>query len=327
MTRSEYINALRKKLKFRFTETELEDVVSDMEEFFEAGIAEGKTESQIICKLGDPETATETLIAEGGNDARRIILKEYILPVSACLLICGAFILIANSVQELLLFSFIIPLLMWAVLERKNYISSLVKRKADGFMLGAAFALIIAMTLFGGLPLGLKRIDRGTFVIIPLINVFMHVFSVLAVVSVVKCTKKLFCIIPIMLAAASSVNNISLFSCTATIDKTLELNPYLYKYYARYIYIFMAAVLFVIVLSTVKKNSFTIPISFLALFSLFALTEWYRYLTRIDPTNIIRGDLSGGKPYLLYGMISAAVTTVCIIALKLTSKRSVTADG
>ena len=47
MTKSEYINALEKNLKYKLPEAELKDIISDMNECFEAGIAEGKTESQI----------------------------------------------------------------------------------------------------------------------------------------------------------------------------------------------------------------------------------------------------------------------------------------
>ncbi|MBQ8780731.1 MAG: DUF1700 domain-containing protein [Oscillospiraceae bacterium] len=325
MTKSEYLNTLKHELKFKLPEEEIRDIISDMEECFEAGKTDGKTESQIIYKLGTPDRAAEAIIAEKGEALKipKVLLTEYWMPVILCLVICGAFVFLARNVQEIMIFSFVVPFLMWLALEQKNFIKGLTYRKADGFMLGAAFMLIMALVTFGQLPLGLKGIDRDTFVQIPLVNVFIFGFSVLSIISIFKNTKKLFCLVPLLIGAASAVNNISLFSCMATIDKVLEFNPYLYKYYARYICIFAIAVIFTIVLNAVKKNSFTIPIFFLTLFSSLCLIDWYKYLTRLDPANITRGNLDGGMPYLIYGIISCAITAVCVIVMKAYSKKKV----
>ena len=323
MTKSEYINALEKNLKYKLPEAELKDIISDMNECFEAGIAEGKTESQIINKLGFPDKAAEAIIGERRDTLNipKVLLKEYCLPVVLSLLICGSFAIIASDVQEILIFSFIIPLLMWLVLEQKNFIRGLTERKADGFMLAASMILISAITVFAGLPLSLKGIDSGIFIKIPIINVFMFGYTILLIISLLKNTKKVLCIIPISIAAASAVNNVSLLSLTAEISKLDVFNTYIYKYYARYIYIFTAAVIFTLILNSVKKNSFTIPVFFLMLFSALCVIDWYQYLTRFDPANITRGNLNGGMPYLIYGIVSCIITTISIIILKSCLKR------
>lgn len=63
MTKKQYLNSLRNSLRFRLSSEELLDIMDDMEECFEAGIAEGKSEEDICKSLGSPKAAAAELSA------------------------------------------------------------------------------------------------------------------------------------------------------------------------------------------------------------------------------------------------------------------------
>ncbi|MGL4523277.1 MAG: DUF1700 domain-containing protein, partial [Bacilli bacterium] len=64
MTRAAFIDILRDYLKKYFSPNESEDIVRDYEEYFDAGIEAGKTESEIISALGSPKNLAEQLAEE-----------------------------------------------------------------------------------------------------------------------------------------------------------------------------------------------------------------------------------------------------------------------
>lgn len=66
MTQKEYIKKLRCRLAFVVSEKELADIVSDMEEVFSDGIADGKSEEQICLSLGSPKEAARNILSERG---------------------------------------------------------------------------------------------------------------------------------------------------------------------------------------------------------------------------------------------------------------------
>lgn len=64
MNRAEYIELLRDYVSQRFSRVETEDIIRDYEEFFAEGLANGKTEAEVIAGLGSPKTLVQQLVAE-----------------------------------------------------------------------------------------------------------------------------------------------------------------------------------------------------------------------------------------------------------------------
>ncbi|MGN1106033.1 MAG: DUF1700 domain-containing protein, partial [Huintestinicola sp.] len=85
MTKKQYLNSLRNILRFRLSSEELLDIMDDMEECFEAGIAEGKSEEDICKDLGSPKAAAAELSA-----GRKLLFPAAVRPA---LCIIAVFIL------------------------------------------------------------------------------------------------------------------------------------------------------------------------------------------------------------------------------------------
>ncbi|GIQ63491.1 hypothetical protein PACILC2_20590 [Paenibacillus cisolokensis] len=54
MKKSDYLAILKEHLETKISPDELEDILSDYESFFHAGMEDGKTEEQISDELGPP---------------------------------------------------------------------------------------------------------------------------------------------------------------------------------------------------------------------------------------------------------------------------------
>ncbi|MGL6009814.1 MAG: DUF1700 domain-containing protein [Culicoidibacterales bacterium] len=64
MNRKEYLELLRDYVSQRFSRVETEDIIRDYEEFFADGLANGKTEMEVISGLGSPKTLVQQLVEE-----------------------------------------------------------------------------------------------------------------------------------------------------------------------------------------------------------------------------------------------------------------------
>lgn len=64
MNRNDYMDLLRDYLRSYFSAEETEDMIRDYEEFFEMGIASGKTEAEVITSLGSPKKVSQDLADE-----------------------------------------------------------------------------------------------------------------------------------------------------------------------------------------------------------------------------------------------------------------------
>lgn len=64
MNRADFIDVLRDYLKQYFKASEIEEMIWDYEEYFDAGLASGKTEAEIIISLGSPKKIAKDLAEE-----------------------------------------------------------------------------------------------------------------------------------------------------------------------------------------------------------------------------------------------------------------------
>lgn len=155
MTKKQYLSSLRSCLRFKFTDTEINDIISDMEECFDSGTAEGKTESEICFELGEPQTAARDISAER-NSSRKVLiscLEEYLLPAVCCIaaVIAGYFVQRTGKGVSAAVMC-VIPLLVWLVSERKNCLSSIKNGKKDIFLPVGGVMLLCGAAVFNKLP-------------------------------------------------------------------------------------------------------------------------------------------------------------------------------
>ena len=70
MNRSEYIAALTAALRGKLASAEIEEIVRDYREFFDDGVAQGKSEEQVAQELGDPREVAEQILSEERDEPK-----------------------------------------------------------------------------------------------------------------------------------------------------------------------------------------------------------------------------------------------------------------
>jgi Predicted membrane protein len=78
MKKSDYLAILKEHLETKISPDELEDILSDYESFFHAGMEDGKTEEQISAELGPPAFLAKSLLEGREKDRpdQRIAVPE-----------------------------------------------------------------------------------------------------------------------------------------------------------------------------------------------------------------------------------------------------------
>jgi len=71
MDREQYIKNLQDVLKERFSQQQANDILADYSEFFDAGIAEGKSESELCTEFGSPERVALELVNSNSTEQQR----------------------------------------------------------------------------------------------------------------------------------------------------------------------------------------------------------------------------------------------------------------
>jgi len=101
-TKQEYLHELSGELRGYFKKKDVENIISDYNEFFDTGIAEGKSEVEICENFGDiKELARE--IAENQTDAKRKTYnKKYIIVGSLAVIIVFLFVILNESLTVML---------------------------------------------------------------------------------------------------------------------------------------------------------------------------------------------------------------------------------
>jgi len=70
MDREQYMKNLQDVLKERFSQRQANDILGDYSEFFDAGIAEGKSESELCTEFGSPERVAQELVSSNSEEQK-----------------------------------------------------------------------------------------------------------------------------------------------------------------------------------------------------------------------------------------------------------------
>ncbi|MCI7767618.1 MAG: DUF1700 domain-containing protein [Oscillospiraceae bacterium] len=145
MTKKQYLNVLENKLRFRVSAEELRDIMSDMEECFEAGAAEGRTEEEIAAGLGSPAAAAKEL-SSGIK-----ITADPIIRTAACIFITLLLhYVMLETEAELFVPMIFLPLLFLMICELpKSPLRSIAEYPADIIPLISALLLPVSGNFLG----------------------------------------------------------------------------------------------------------------------------------------------------------------------------------
>lgn len=327
MTRKQYISKLRKHLCFLLSDNEISDILCDIEECFDAGINEGKSEEEICLDLGEPKNAAKEIIEEHRKNIGILNSQfgEKYISVPLCIVLAVLVYLCANpeiSAVIPIFISLLLPPLIHLILERDNLKIALKTEKNETYSLFAAVFLFGTALLLR--PFSIVMLFSDSSALIPLsvkLSSLIAVPQLLLIFSAVKSGKsKLLCIIPLFVIGMSAALVITAsFELTAEDFGTSAYQAYfggaLNNTYS-ILLIVTAAELFL--WEMLSRNAFTIPTLYMAVFS-GIITKYTRWeLGRIDPTDKSSVLFNNDRVLLLaaFGIIAALISLSVIISIR-----------
>ncbi len=345
MTRKEYLNKLQSSLCFLLPESEIADILLDMEECFDEGAAEGRTEEQVCAGLGDPKAAARDIVS-----IRRGLpnpARSAAMPYGVCALLGAAYFLYMFSDMPIRgavtgTAAMLLPLLIWFILERKNFFKGVLAVRADGLALAGAAAAFLSAPLFSMLANGILLCKPKETLLFSYGAAALTVGAcVLLSVSVLKSSlPKFLCTIP---AAAAGMMLVTLFLSVNNIymlgDEVRQLlqnrteagfvtdfAPELQSYFGTYGQILSLYVDIIIITDficflwgIVNKNAFSVSILYLAVSGgCYALNVRYA-LSVMDPAMPYFTIKFGVGPQTY--AIAAVLVFIAVCAARLIARR------
>lgn len=349
MDRKQYLSALKKRLLFKLTNDEIEDILADMEECFEAGAAEGKSEEEICLALGEPKAAAASLLGEQPVGSRLLRLLEMWLPTAICAVLfgvytyCGLRGTVDNYGDYLLPIMCVLPLIMWALSERRGFFTALAEYKCDFFTFFGSICMMAAELFCNEIPkrMLLKddlHIDTDMQPYAILTAVFISAAMILLAVSLWKNAPKFFSAVPLVGIIFIVYNSIwltrsyidwhgdpdELYVSGAGAGIGLSFANIL-------TIIFVCAAAFLI-WSFIHRNALTLASAYSAITGTGFVFYWYNTLAATDPADensiyFIRHNLVTAKSYVIWGIVISAAVLALTVIVKLASGKKVGENG
>lgn len=337
MTQKQYLSALGRHLRFRFSESDIEDIISDMKECFEAGIAEGKSEEDICHSLGDPKDAAASLLNEQKKDPAGFAarLLDYWIPVFISAFVIGVFFyfgfkheIVYIRINEIALYA--IPILIWLLLERASLFRSILKYKADLFTFSGSVLIFTSGIILGTFLRSIIITGLNNMVsplAVPLavsISVLIFASMTMLLISIWKYAPRLLFFAAVIVSALSVYRLIQI-CCYFAAQFSSKVHIYgLYiSYYCDLIFFWGGLLL---VWSLFRRSSLTLPSAYFSLVTIAEIFYIEQCMSRLDPNDerslpFFLDDILNYKSYLIGGILSAATLVMVIIVKKLGSRR------
>lgn len=188
MEKSDYLQNLERTLKANFSQQQANDILADYTEFFDTGIAEGKSESELCAEFGSPESvARELLESNCANHQWTIPIRfKCVLTITVFLLFLLFPFIAHNSSLFPSAFLFLLPLLIQAIIFTGNISKfgistdnpSKLYRARQSWLSGWRYYILVLLTsLFFGYYLAYDYIARlpsdGTVWVYSIILIFL----------------------------------------------------------------------------------------------------------------------------------------------------------
>ena len=336
MTKEKYLAKLRQQLLFRLSNNEIDEIVSDMEECFEAGAAEGKSEEEICLSLGEPKSAAASLLNEQTGGERVKTFSELWLPaiifaaLFAVYTYCG-FEVDIKTYSYVLPIMYVLPLIMWVLFERKSFWCALADYKCDFFTFFGSLCMTAASAACDQIPIRMVRGGTNLQTYVILTAVLVAAAMILLAVSIWKNAPKLFAAVPLIGIAFITYNGILLCcsynSLNGDRDSIWDVSGIGIGFSNILTIIFVCASAF-LVWSFIHRNALTLASAYAAMTVTGFMFYWYYLLSAIDPTDA--NSLSylflpktSGRNYVLWGAVIAAAVLVLTVTAKLTKRKKV----
>lgn len=316
MTKKQYLNSLRNRLQFKLSSEELLDILGDMEECFEAGIAEGKSEEDICESLGSPKTAAAELSAG----------RKMLFPAAARPALCIIAVLILHFAalhtfwEPFPVLIFLPPLLLFVCESPKGAVRAICRYPAEPLpfisaMLTAVGGFFLQNFVRFGFAEGVLSSAFSAaagFIILMTASMALLVFYCIksrnAVGAVPACAVTVFSAVTLIrLLSASSAYTVSILAMASLGRITKAI-----------FYILPLSAFCIILLSLTYKNALNTASLYPALFALFFNDKLWVCASRIDP---LQPEFDFFKAisyhiYLIVGLICGVAALAAIFILR-----------
>lgn len=341
MTRQQYLSKLRKQLQFKLSNSEIADIISDIEECFDAGAAEGKSEEEICLSLGEPKSAAASLLNEQSSGERVTKLTELWLPVVISAVLFAIYTYFGFKVDidaynQVMPIMYILPLIMWVMFERKSFFTALSDYKCDFFTFLGSIFMIAAGLACNEMPkysliksIYQDNTNMRTYTV--LTAIFVSAAMILLAVSLWKNAPKFFTAIPLIGIAYIVYNSAKICNIYYNWDgdrsDTMSLAGVGGAFSNILMTIFICATVFLI-WSYINRNALTLASAYSAMTVTGFIFYWYNILSTLDPSDknlnfLFYERLTDGKNFVLFGAIIAAAVLVLTIISKLAKRKKV----
>lgn len=123
-----YLKRLEKKLRFKYSKDDIDNILNDYNEIFDIELAQGKTEKDVCIILGDPVRIVQNLDQERGSKnifSRGNIMQSILIAVIFCIIGYAIYRINHDSggikMLELLAILPAMSLLLWLILRKTNF--------------------------------------------------------------------------------------------------------------------------------------------------------------------------------------------------------------
>lgn len=323
MTKKQYLNSLRNSLRFKLSSEELLDIMDDMEECFEAGITEGKSEEEICEGLGSPKAAAAELSA-----GRKNIFPAAVRPAVCIIMVLILHYAALNTLWEPFIALIFLPPLLFLVCESPKGAARAISRYPAeplpfiSAMLTAVGGIFLQYFVKFGFADGILTSAFSSavcFIIIMIVSMALLIIYCIKSRNIVGAT----------LAGAvtvfSAVTLIRLLSASSKYSLTILDMASLGMITKALFYILPISVFCIILLSVTDKNALNTAALYPALFALAFNDKLWVTASRIDPL-APKFDFFKAISYHIY-LIAGLVCGMLALAAVLILRRKKAAEN
>lgn len=329
MTKKSYLDELRRRLCFHLSDAEIEDIIGDMDECFDAGVSEGRTEDEVALSLGAPKAAAAEILAERHSGSIFIPrLTKYILPFLFCLLILWLYFFGLQFAGNYILISIILPSVLWFALVQSRFFTQMKTDGADRLSLIASALCLAGAWFYDDLVWQMLRDKPDTVRFTIIVGALITLAMLLLAVTVWKRTVKLLALIPltgVVYCIFSTVSGVHFLLAQNVEFASPEYFAWTGTFANRFLNCIFACTILLLIWSIYKKSAVTLPIMQLLIPISAKVMLAKDFYSKLDPTNftVINNvhTIYTSSEFLWAAVIGAAVTLLIVIIMRIKGRK------
>lgn len=329
MTKKSYLNELRRRLCFRLSDAEIDDIIGDMGECFDVGVSEGRTEEDIAASLGTPKAAAAEILSERQTDNIFILRSaKYILPFLFCLLILWIYFFGLKFAGNYILISVILPSVLWFALVQTRFFTQMKTDGADWLSLISSALCLAGAWFYDDLVISMLRDKPDAIYFAVIMGVMITAAMVLLAVTVWKRSAKCLALIPLTAAGYgifSAVSCVRFFLAHNTEFASREYFARVGTFANHFLNCIFVCILLLLIWSIYKKSAVTLPIMQLLIPISAKVVLAKDFYSTLDPTTFTVLNnvhtIYTSSEFLWASLMGAAVTLAIVIIMRIRGRK------